>query len=135
MNQMRQLNKLQTILFCAGDFLMVIGAAIRIFDHTWSLWIFSIGALLFSLMVVKAEYLGHELTLVRLRRQQLFGCVCFILCALCMSMQTYHYGIATSNEWILPLTIGCVLQLYTAWRIPQELEKSKQSPVETRQQK
>jgi hypothetical protein len=29
------------------------------------------------------------------------------------------------NEWILGLTVAAVLELYTAFRIPQELEKEK----------
>jgi hypothetical protein len=30
------------------------------------------------------------------------------------------------NEWILCLLVGCLCELYTAFRIPQELEKEKQ---------
>jgi len=100
---------------------------LRIFDQRLSLWIYAVGAMFFCLMQLKAEYLGHDFTLKRLRRQQLFSCACFLLTAVCMSMQTYHYGFAISNEWILPLIIGAILQLYAAWRIPQELEKSKKS--------
>lgn len=124
---MRQLTSFQNILFMVGGVMMIVGAAIRMFSSVVSLWVYGIGALLFCLMQVKAEYLGRDFVLVRLRRQQLFACVCFILCAVCMSMQTFHYGIAVSNEWIIPLTVGCILELYTAWRIPQELSKSKKS--------
>ena len=61
------------------------------------------------------------------RRQQLMACVLLILTAVCMSMQTYRYGICQRNEWVVCLTIACVLELYTAWRIPQELSKAKKS--------
>ena len=27
------------------------------------------------------------------------------------------------NEWILCMLVGCLMQLYTAFRIPQEMEK------------
>lgn len=122
---MRQLNNIQNFLFRLGAVLMLIGAAVRLFSQQMSLWLFCIGCLLFSLMQIKAEYLGRDTTLVRLRRQQLLGICCFILCAVCMSMQTFHYGLAQSNEWVLALLIGCVFQLYTAWRIPQELDRQK----------
>ena len=42
-------------------------------------------------------------------------------------MQVLNYGILRRNEWVVALAIGCVLELYTAWRIPAELEKSKKS--------
>ena len=40
-----------------------------------------------------------------------------------MSMQDMHYGFAARNERVVSLIVGCVLELYTSWRIPQELEK------------
>lgn len=122
---MRPLSRIQNFLFRVGAVLMLVGAAVRLFSQQVSLWLFCIGCLLFCLMQLKAEYLGRDTTLVRLRRQQLLGDVCFLLCAVCMSMQTFRYGIAQSNEWVLALLVGCVFQLYTAWRIPQELAKQK----------
>lgn len=124
---MRELTPMENMVFRVGAILMVVGAAIHIFSDVWSLWLFSLGALGFCLMQIRAEYLGREVTLVRLRRQQLMACVLLILTAVCMSMQTYRYGICQRNEWVVCLTIACVLELYTAWRIPQELSKAKKS--------
>jgi len=42
-------------------------------------------------------------------------------------MQVYQYGFARRNEWVVALTVGCVLELYTAWRIPSALQKAKKS--------
>jgi hypothetical protein len=40
-----------------------------------------------------------------------------------MAMQTFRFGFALRNEWVVALTVGCVLELYTAFRIPAELKK------------
>ena len=84
-------------------------------------------SLFFCLMQVRAEYLGRSIVIRRLRRQQLLACVFFILTAVCMSMQTLRYGPCRRNEWMVALAIACALELYTAWRIPAELQKVKKS--------
>ena len=124
---MKELTSAENICFRTGAILMLVGMALNIFLPTYSMFIYGIGTLMFTLMQVRAEYLGREVTLVRLRRQQLMACVLLILTAVCMSMQTYRYGICQRNEWVVCLTIACVLELYTAWRIPQELSKAKKS--------
>ena len=102
---------------------MVVGAATRMFAPTASLWIYGIGTMLFCLMRLRTEYTGRDVTIKRLRRQQLLACVFFIITLMFMSMQTYQYGPMRSNEWVLALAIGTVLELYTAWRLPSLLDK------------
>ncbi len=106
---------------------MLLGVAIHIVNDLFSLWIYTIGALGFCLMQVKAEYTGRDIVIIRLRRQQLMACVLFMLTAVCMSMQTYQYGVARRNEWVVTLAIACVLEVYTSWRIPSALEKERKS--------
>lgn len=120
---MRELSKTENLLFRLGAVLMLVGAAIRLFSSEISLVLFAIGSVLFAVMQIRAEYTGRNLNVKRLRQQQLIGSALFIVTAVCMSMQTFRYGVAQRNEWVVCLTIACVLQLYTAWRIPQELEK------------
>ena len=40
-----------------------------------------------------------------------------------MIMQVGRFGFARRNEWVICLAVGCVLELYTAFRIPAELAK------------
>lgn len=122
---MRELNKTENLLFRLGAVLMLVGAMVRLFYSQLSVWIFAVGALLFCVMQVRAEYTGRNLDVRRLRHQQLLGSALLVLTAVCMGMQSYHYGMAQRNEWIISLTVASVLQLYTAWRIPQELDKEK----------
>lgn len=87
------------------------------------MYMYGIGTLMFTLMQVKAEYLGRSVILVRLRRQQLLACCLFVLALVMMSMQQHHWGLFHRQEWVVALAIGCVLELYTSFRIPQELKK------------
>ncbi|MBQ1909083.1 MAG: hypothetical protein II170_04010 [Bacteroidaceae bacterium] len=124
---MKTLTRMENFLFRLGAVLMLCGLVARMFDAHVGLYVYGIGVLLFCLMQVRAEYLGRDTVIVRLRRQQLLACVFFLLSVACMSMQVLNYGILRRNEWVVALAIGCVLELYTAWRIPAELEKSKKS--------
>ena len=121
---MRELTPLQNALFCIGAVLMLVGLIIYIMYPMVGMYIFGIGTLLFALMQVKTEYLGRKITLIRLRRQQLLACCCFVLTLVLMSMQVHGWGPFRRQEWIIALAIGCVLELYTSFRIPQELKKS-----------
>ena len=123
----RELSSWENVLFRMGAILMLIGVTVHIFNAEISLFIYGIGAMLFSLMQLRAVYDGNDLNVIRLRRQQLFACLMFIGTAMCMSMQVYQYGFARRNEWVVALAIGCVLELYTAWRIPNALQKAKKS--------
>lgn len=124
---MRELTSFQNLLFRTGAIMMLVGLSIKMFHAQSALWIFGIGAMVFCLMRLQAEYLGRDFNVRRLRRQQLLGCVFFLLTVLCLSMQTYQYGPLRRNEWIVTLAIACVLEAYTAWRMPVELENSKKS--------
>lgn len=120
---MRELTPLQNLCFRIGAVLMLFGAAIYIMYPMVGMYVFGIGTLLFALMQVKTEYLGRNITLIRLRRQQLLACCCFIMALVMMSMQQHQWGPFRRQEWVVALTIGCVLELYTSFRIPQELKK------------
>ncbi len=106
---------------------MLIGIAIHIYNAEISLYVYGIGAMLFCLMQLRAVYDGDDWVVIRLRRQQLFACLMFLGTLMCMSMQVYQYGFARRNEWVVILAIGCVLELYTAWRLPNALQKAKKS--------
>ena len=123
---MRELNPRENACFRIGAVLMLAGAAIFILRPIIGMYIYGVGTLMFTLMQIRAEYLGRVITVIRLRRQQLFACCCFVLALVMMSMQLYNWGPCRRQEWVVALTIGCVLELYTSFRIPQELEETKE---------
>lgn len=121
---MKNLNTWQNAVFRLGAILMLAGAAAFMFQHVLAFWLYVIGCLGFCCMQALAGYEGRDLAVKRLRRQQLMGCVFFFLAAVCMSMQVFHWGRYMRNEWVVMLTIGCVLELYTSWRLPSVLSHS-----------
>lgn len=124
---MRELTKWQNAIFRTGALLMLFGAALFIVNRMASFWLYSVGCVAFCAMQAFARYEGRDYSVRRLRRQQLMGCVFFFLASVCMSMQVFHWGRISRNEWVMMLTIGCVLELYTAWRLPSALSKAKKS--------
>ena len=66
---------------------------------------------MFAYVQMMSRYEGKNLIVNRLRRQQILGAVLLV------------FAVTRHNEWISCLTVAAVLQLYTAYRIPAELEK------------
>ena len=98
--------------------LLLVGAMLQITRWELSPIIYTIGAVMFAYVQVMSRYEGKNLIVRRLRRQQILGAVLLVFAGVLMFV-TKH------NEWVLCLTIAAILELYTAFRIPSELEKEK----------
>ena len=120
---MKQLNKWQNAIFMISALLMVAGAGTWIFKWPYFPHVYSVGAIGYACMQMLQRYEGRNFIIRRLRRQQILGLIAFLCAACCMIMQTFRFGFARRNEWVVCLAIGCVLLLYTAFRIPAELKK------------
>jgi len=116
---------MQNLTFRIGALLMVVGAATYLFGGVVSCILYVIGALMFATMQLRTTYYGNNITLLRLRRQQLLGATALVLSAAALTAQTLGYNLIQHNEWVVCLLIGAMLELYTSFRIPQELEKEK----------
>ena len=121
---------IKNTLFQAGALIMVFGAAMPIFGlGLQAPATFTLGVLLFAPLQILDRYEGTNFTINRLRRQQIFAAVLlFVAAALMWVPLLRHYGFFPSlhlsgGEWILALAISTVLELYTAFRIPAELNK------------
>ena len=110
------MKKTQQTIYIIGGILLVVGAALYITQWAWAPYIYIIGSFMFGAMQMLDRYTGNNFILRRLRRQQLLGAITLMLTGILM-LSCKH------NEWILCLLVGCVFELYTAFRIPQELEK------------
>lgn len=109
-------NKYYPIVAAIGAVLLLMGAIIQITRVVWAPYLYLAGAVLFAYTQIAARYEGASLVIRRLRRQQMMGAALLILAGVMMIVWKH-------NEWVLCLTIAAVLELYTAFRIPQELEK------------
>lgn len=116
---------LENSLFVLGALLLLAGAALYGEFGFWAFCAYATGSVLFAFMQCRMRYEGHNIVVRRLRRQQIIGAVMLVVTAVLMSMNLFNYGFAPRNEWMAALCIACVLELYTAFRIPAELEKEK----------
>ena len=106
------------ILFMCGMVFALIGAAVYITHWEYAPYMFIIGAITAAIAQIFAQPHVEDVTLKRLYRQQMFGALFLVLTGLLM---LYSHG----NEWIVCLLIAAIIELYTAYRIPQEEKKQK----------
>ena len=112
------MSKIYQIVQGVGAVLLLVGAMLQITRWELSPIIYTIGAVMFAYVQVMSRYEGKNLIIRRLRRQQILGAVLLVFAGVLMFV-TNH------NEWVLCLTVAAILELYTAFRIPSELEKEK----------
>ena len=112
------MSKIYQIVQGVGAVLLLVGAMLQITRWELSPILYTIGAVMFAYVQVMSRYEGKNLIIRRLRRQQILGAVLLVFAGILMFV-TKH------NEWVLCLTIAAILELYTAFRIPSELEKEK----------
>ena len=106
------------IIQMVGAVLLLAGAMLQITRWELSPFIYTLGAVMFAYIQVMSRYDGKNLIIRRLRRQQIIGAMLLVFAGVLMFV-TRH------NEWVLCLRAAAVIQLYTAFRIPSELEKEK----------
>ena len=112
------MSKIYQIVQGVGAVLLLVGAMLQITRWELSPILYTIGAVMFAYVQVMSRYEGKNLIIRRLRRQQILGAVLLVFAGVLMFV-TKH------NEWVLCLTVAAILELYTAFRIPTELEKEK----------
>ena len=110
------MKQLVPALFAVGALMALVGAAVFITRWIYAPYIYTIGAGFVALAQINTPVKGKSKTLKRLRIQQIFGAVALVMTGAFMFSTRGH-------EWIACLTIAAILELYTAFRIPQEEAK------------
>lgn len=133
---MKQLNKLQSLIFLTGGAMMVVGAGC--FALMWqqkiACWIYLAGALMFGVMQMMQEYQGNIFIVKRLKRIMSLADIFFILSGFLMVDMVYRflqsafdnyltYYNTIYNKWVVLLLIAAILEMYTMHRIEHELSK------------
>jgi len=130
---MKQLNRWQTALFITGAVLMVIGAGMSLLRWDAAPWLFAAGALAYTTMQMQQTYEGRNFTVRRLRRIMAFSDFLLLLTAVLMFISRWPqlggldwltYVNYVHNNWVVTLLIAAILQLYTTYRIDNELAHS-----------
>lgn len=89
-------------------------------------YVFAAGALCFCPIQMSDRYEGSNMTIRRLRRQQMLGSLLLLITA--GLMFTAQYGIPPfrGSEWKITLMIAAVLEVYSIFRIDHEENKQEQ---------
>ncbi len=111
------MRRLLSLAAVVGGLMILVGAVSFITGWFLSPYIYSVGAVLFSIPQFLDRYEGGDIVLRRLRRQQIFG-------ALLLLMTGFFMFTGKHNEWIVCLAIAAVLELYTVFRIASEITKN-----------
>ena len=95
---------------------LVLGLVMRMFLPGWYAVVYMFGAVLFAVtqFLLRPRYNGVAIRRL-VAQQQLAGV--FLVCAGVLMFT--HY----SNEWILVLLCGTLLELYSAFRLSHEIDK------------
>lgn len=137
---MKQLSKLQSVIFLLGGVLMVVGAACFAFGFIYpkmmliTSWLFLAGTVLFSVIQAMQVYEGPSLVIHRLKRMQYVADIFFVLSGISMVDTVYAFArhwfsnqetyiTYFYNKWVVFLLIAALLELYTTHRISHELKK------------
>lgn len=136
---MRQLNKLESIIFAAGGLLMTLGAgcyALLLVQKAAAVAAL-VGALGFAVMQLRQRYAGTNFVIRRLRRIMSLADILFVVAGLLMVEEQFgpvsrllaSHGSAyitfvnvTYGKWVILLLIAALLEIYTMHRISNELE-------------
>ena len=108
--------KIIKVLYLLGAATLLFGAVARMFLPDLFAYIYIIGAVLFAIMQFLLRPKKSSVALRRLVMQQQLAGLLFIAAGVLMFTHTH-------NEWMMVLTCGALVELYTAYRIPQELDK------------
>lgn len=121
---MDKLSKLGIILYDASAVLMVV--CLLLVQSSWNRYVpyvYGIASLVFFVMQYRSRYRGGNIVVRRLQRQQLLGGVCLVIASAAIWMGVNSVWPLRHNEWIVVVTIGAWMELYTAFRLPKEIEK------------
>lgn len=108
-----KINEYLTIL---GAILLLIGAIMKMSYSNEASYIYIFGATLFAIMQFIGRVRSNKFAIRRLVTMQLIGALTLITAGILMFTHN-------RNEWIVAMTIGSLLELYTSFRIPYEMKK------------
>ena len=143
---MRELSKTESVLFCLGALLMVVGIGGVVFSPLqtspwggYGAMAFAIGSCLFAGIQMSQVYMGDNFVIRRLRRIMVIADIAFIISALLLVENVFHvvyplfantiegynaYVRYVHNNWVVTLLVAAILEIYSMHRISNELKNS-----------
>lgn len=117
---------LLSLALTAGGILILLGAATPLagFSEQTALWLMAPGGLLFAVAQICTPVPASNATIRRLRFQQLLGALLLLISPLLLYMHLHAISPFRSGEWKIALILAAVFEIYTAFRIPAEIENA-----------
>lgn len=106
------MKNLKSYTFALATILMLVSAAIYITGWEYSKHIFVVSSCAAAIIRISEFKTTSNSTLRRLRIQQIFASLAFIVTGIFM------FTNRAGNEWIACFAIATLLEVYTAFRIP-----------------
>lgn len=97
---------------------LLVGAAGKLFFWGAASYVYIVAAVALAVSQFILRERGGGFVVRRLVAQQQIGGVALVVAGVLMFTMV-------RNEWMVAMLIGALLELYTAYRIPQELKKQK----------
>ena len=122
---MKKLSKIEIIVYDAGAVIMLL--SLLLYPSTLRSivpYIYFVGAIAFFVMQYRAQTDKSSVTIRSLERIQLIGAVLLVISVFPMWMDINMVWPLRHHEWIVFLSIGAWLQLYTAFRLPREIKNT-----------
>lgn len=110
------MKQIKDLIYWTGGILLIVGACLIITGWKGAPWLYLVGAVLFAAMQFTERYKGTNFVVKRLFIQQKIGALLLVVTGVTMFLLRH-------NDWVVFLTVAVLLELYTSFRIPQELKK------------
>lgn len=112
------MKKVIQFLFYVSAIVLLVGAASRLFLPDIYSYIYLPAAVVFAITQFLLRVKHDDFTVRRLVVQQQLGGLMLVAAGVLMFTHT-------NNEWMAIMLCGAFIELYTAFRIPNEIEKHK----------
>ncbi len=125
-------NKIYSYLALTGEIVVLIAATLWIMNISWVGYLFALGATMFAIGRFHEDYNAMNapkasITIKRLYRQRTLGTAMLLFASITMNLpQGFYFGIyLTRSVWVIPFTVFVILEVYTAFRIPNAEKEEK----------
>ncbi len=120
--------KIFNYMACTGEILILVGAVLWMTGTLVANVLFAAGTTLFAIGRINEPKVKGSLTLSRLYGQRALGVVAVLLSAVLMNLQGgFYFGMyVRQSVWLIPFVVFVVIELYTAFRLPQQIKKEQE---------
>lgn len=120
---MNNKQKIANLLLTIGMLILLVIAVLPLIGimQPWFKYVYAIGAILIIIARIIERYHGKNPTLHRLYRIQAISAICYCISAAALFFTMNNF--ISEKDWLVFLTAGAVMQIYSSLRIQNEERK------------